>query len=135
MIATAIKKDTLRGLDTPRPITSDSQNDRYIALLLEMERRGDLTKAEKLYMEVLTLLVEAYEDKHHPIPDASPVEVLSELMAANDLRQKDLVPEFGSESIVSEVLSGKKLLNVHHIERLSRRFSVSPSVFFREPKR
>ena len=135
MIATAIKKDTLRGLDTPRPITSDAQNDRYIALLLEMERRDDLTKAEKLYMEVLTLLVEAYENEHYPIGDASPVEVLTELMTANDLRQKDLVPEFGSESIVSEVLSGKKLLNVHHIERLSRRFSVSPAVFFREAKR
>jgi HTH-type transcriptional regulator/antitoxin HigA len=135
MITTAIKKDTLRGLDTPRPITSEAQNHRYTALLLEMERRDDLTKAEKLYMEVVTLLVEAYENEHYPIADASPIEVLTELMAANDLRQKDLVPEFGSESIVSEVLSGKKPLNLHHIERLSRRFSLSPAVFFSEVKR
>jgi HTH-type transcriptional regulator/antitoxin HigA len=47
----------------------------------------------------------------HSIPNASPVEVLRTLMDANDLRQKDLVPIFGSESIVSEVLHKKRDLN------------------------
>jgi HTH-type transcriptional regulator/antitoxin HigA len=51
-------------------------------------------------------------------------------MTANDLRQKDLAPLFGSESIVSEVLSGKRGLNKRHIEKLSRRFKVSPELFF-----
>lgn len=46
-------------------------------------------------------LIEAYEEKYHSLPDASPVEVLRTLMDANNLRQKDLVPVFGSESIVS----------------------------------
>jgi HTH-type transcriptional regulator/antitoxin HigA len=79
---------------------------------------------------VLTLLVEAYEEEHYPIRSASPVEVLKELMDANNLRQKDLAPMLGSESVVSEVLSGKRELNKHHIEKLSRRFGVSPAVFF-----
>jgi len=78
----------------------------------------------------LTLLVEAYEEEHYPIRSASPVEVLKELMDANNLRQKDLAPMLGSESVVSEVLSGKRELNKHHIEKLSRRFGVSPAVFF-----
>ena len=56
-------------------------------------------------------LIEAYEAEHHSIPDASPVEVLRTLMDANDLRQKDMVPIFGSESIVSEVLHKKRDLN------------------------
>jgi HTH-type transcriptional regulator/antitoxin HigA len=51
-------------------------------------------------------------------------------MEANDLRQKDVVPIFGSESIVSEVLHKKRNLNKTHIEKLSKRFHVSPAVFF-----
>jgi HTH-type transcriptional regulator/antitoxin HigA len=97
MIATAIEKDTLRGLATPKPITSDAQNERYTALLLKMDRQNQLTATEKAYVEVLTLLVKAYEEERYPIGDASPKEVLAELIAANDLRQKDLVPIFGSE--------------------------------------
>jgi hypothetical protein len=50
-------------------------------------------------------------------------------MDANDLRQKDLVPIFGSESIVSEVLHKKRDLNKAHIKKLSKRFHVSPAVF------
>ncbi len=58
------------------------------------------------------------------------MEVLQELMAANNLRQKDLAKQIGSESVVSEILSGKRELNKRHIENLSKRFKVSPEVFF-----
>jgi HTH-type transcriptional regulator/antitoxin HigA len=75
-------------------------------------------------------LVDAYEEEQYSIPDASPLEVLRTLMDAHDLRQKDLAPIFGSESIVSEVLHRKRDLNKTHIEKLSKRFHVSPAVFF-----
>jgi len=75
-------------------------------------------------------LIEAYEEQNHSIPDASPVDVLRTLMDANGLRQKDLAPIFGSESVVSEVLNGKRDINKNHIEKLSKRFGVSPAVFF-----
>jgi len=78
----------------------------------------------------LTTLIEAYEEERQSIPDASPVEVLRTLMDGNHLRQKDLVPIFGSEGIVSEVLHKKRALNKTHIEKLSKRFNVSPAVFF-----
>ena len=130
MIATAIEKDILNGIGAPKVITSDAQNERYISALLEMECRSHLTAEEKNFMELLTLLVEAYEEKQYPIRSATPVEVLTELMTANNLRQKDLAPMLGSESVVSEVLSGKRELNKRHIERLSRRFKVSPELFF-----
>ena len=74
-------------------------------------------------------LIEAYEEEHYSIPDASPVEVVRTVMEANDLWQKDLVPIFGSESIVSEVSHKKRDLNRTHIEKLSKRFNVSPAVF------
>ena len=75
-------------------------------------------------------LIEAYEEEHHSIPDASAVDVLRTLMEANDLRQKDLVPMLGSESIVSEILHRKRELNKAHIEKLSKRFAVSPADVF-----
>jgi len=130
MIATVIEKDTLNGIAAPKVITSDAQNERYIAALLELEKKDRLSAEESDFAELLTVLIEAYEEEHFPIRAASPVEVLVELMEANNLKQKDLAPFLGSESVVSEVLRGKRELNKYHIERLSRRFRVSPAVFF-----
>lgn len=130
MIANVIEKDTLEGIDAPKVITSDAQNERYIAALLELEKKNRLTLKEKEFAELLTVLIEAYEDEHYAIRAASPLEVLRELMAANNLKQKDLASLLGSESVVSEVLHGKRELNKGQIERLSKRFGVSPAVFF-----
>jgi HTH-type transcriptional regulator/antitoxin HigA len=79
--------------------------------------------------ELLTLLIEDFEEKHYALKAASPVEVLNELMRANNLKQKDLLDVIGTASIVSEVLHGKRQLTTEHIRRLSRRFHVSPEVF------
>ena len=130
MIANVIEKDTLDGIAAPKVITSDAQNERYISALLELEKKDRLSAKEREFAELLTLLIEAYEDENYPIRAASPVEVLVHLMEANNLKQKDLAPLLGSESVVSEVLRGKRELNKHHIERLSKRFGVSPAVFF-----
>jgi HTH-type transcriptional regulator/antitoxin HigA len=64
------------------------------------------------------------------LPRAKPVEVLRFLIEQHGLKQKDLAEVFGTRSIVSEVLSGKRKLNREHIERLSQKFHVSPEVFF-----
>src|SRR3984885_5752266 len=130
MIATAIEKYIFNDTGAPRIITSEAQHEQYVSALLELDRRSQLTAAEKNFAELLTLLIEAYEEKHHPIRSASPIEVLQELLSANNLRQKDLAPQLGSESIVSEILSGKRELNKSHIAKLSKRFNVSPEVFF-----
>jgi len=114
----------------PTPIKSDRQHEEYLAVLDKLASKENPTGEEEKYASVLMTLIEAYEDERHSIPDSSPLEILRALMDANDLRQKDLVPIFGSESIVSEVLHKKRDLNKNHIEKLSRRFRVSPSVFF-----
>jgi HTH-type transcriptional regulator/antitoxin HigA len=64
------------------------------------------------------------------VEKASGVEVLRELMAANGLTQKDLAGDLGGESIVSLILQEKRQLNRQQMEKLSRRFHVSPAVFF-----
>src|ERR1700687_3326814 len=115
---------------SPTPITSERQHVEYLSVLDKLASKENPTKEEEKYAEVLMTLIDAYEEEHHSISDASPVEILRTLMVANDLRQKDLVPIFGTESIVSEVLHKKRDLNKTHIERLSKRFKVSPAVFF-----
>ncbi|HTQ61232.1 MAG TPA: helix-turn-helix domain-containing protein [Candidatus Solibacter sp.] len=130
MTVIAIENYNIKGFRAPQPIASEAQNEHYTEVLYNLERRGKLSAAEEKYAELLTVLIEAYEEEHYPIRAASPIEVLAELMTANNLKQKDLAPLFGSESIVSEILNGKRELNKHQIEKLSRRFKVSPALFF-----
>src|SRR5271165_6584110 len=117
-------------VSSPTPITSERQHEQYLSVLDKLASKENPSSDEEKYAEVVMTLIEAYEEEHHSIPDASPVEVLRALMDANNLRQKDLVSVFGSESIVSEVLHKKRDLNKTHIEKLSKRFNVSPAVFF-----
>ena len=117
-------------VSSPAPITSERQHQEYLGVLDKLASKENPTSDEEKYAAVLMTLIEAYEEEHHSIPDAGPVEILRTLMDANSLRQKDLVPIFGSESIVSEVLHKKRELNKTHIEKLSKRFHVSPAVFF-----
>ncbi|MEH1795280.1 helix-turn-helix domain-containing protein [Nostoc sp.] len=56
--------------------------------------------------------------------------MLQALIAEFDLRQKDLIPIFKTESIVSEVLSGQRKLTVRHIAGLAEFFRISPAAFF-----
>ncbi len=94
------------------------------------ERAEKLTAAERRLAELLTVLIENFEEEAYALKPARPVEVLRELMDSNGLKQKDLLDIFGTPSIASEVLSEKRSLTVDHIRKLSRRFHVSPEVFF-----
>src|SRR3984957_15740293 len=114
MIVTVPEKYALE-VASPTPITSERQHEQYLSVLDKLAGKEKPTTEEEKYAEVLMTLIEGYEEAHHSIPDASPVEILRTLMDANDLRQKDLVPIFGSESIVSEVLHKKRDLNKNHI--------------------
>ena len=117
-------------MEAPTIISSERQHQHYLVVLGRLTARGHRSQSEEKYAELLVTLIEAYEEEHFPMDDASPLEVLRGLMEANGLRQKDLAAVFGSESIVSEVLNGKRKLNRTQIEKLSRRFGVSPAVFF-----
>ena len=80
------------------------------------------------FLDTLGTLIERYEDEHHDVPPASGADALRYLMDEHDLRQSDL-PEVGSQGIVSEILSGKRELNVRQIRELAQRFHVDPAVF------
>lgn len=121
----ALLAETLPGI-----IRTEKENEHYIAVLEALDRATKLTAAEQRLAELLTLLIEDFEERHYALKPAAPVAVIEELMAANELKQKDLLDIFGTPSIVSEVLSGKRKLTTGHIRKLSRRFHVSPELFF-----
>lgn len=133
MSATAIRSEYASLLTTTLPavIRTEAENERYIAMLEELDGKGSrLSAAERRMAQLLTLLIEDFEEKHYALRASDPVDVLRELMLANNLKQKDLLDVFGTPSIISEVLHGKRQLTTEHIRRLSRRFHVSPEVFF-----
>jgi HTH-type transcriptional regulator/antitoxin HigA len=132
MSATAARSDYAALLLSTLPaiIRNEAENERHIAMLEELDRKGDrMTAAERRMAELLTLLIEDFEEKRDALEMSSPVEVLNRLMVANKLKQKDLLDVFATPSVVSEVLHGKRQLTTEHIRRLSRRFNVSPEVF------
>jgi len=79
-------------------------------------------------LDTLGTLVHAYEEEHDPVPEGSPMDVLRALMDEHGLSQRDL-PEIGSQGVVSEILHGKRMLNVRQVAALAKRFAVSPAVF------
>ena len=81
------------------------------------------------FLEVFGTLIENYEEDHREVKGASAQDVLRFLMEEHGLAQEDL-PEVGSQGVVSEILNGKRELNTRQMKALSKRFGVSPVVFF-----
>ena len=79
-------------------------------------------------LDTLGTLLHAYEEQHHPMPECSGADVLRFLMDEHGLSQSDL-PEVGSQGVVSDILRGKRELNMRQIRALAKRFQVSPAVF------
>src|SRR5579863_7750891 len=113
---------TLLKKVAPKVIRTERENEAYTEVLYELDRRSKtLTAAEKELADLLTLLIEDFEEKRYRLPRSEPLGVLAFLMEEHGLRQKDLVDVFGTPSIVSEVLNRKRELNKDHIKRLSER--------------
>ena len=79
-------------------------------------------------LDTLGTLIHIYEEEHYPIPDVTGAEILRLLMEEHDLTQSDL-PEVGSQGVVSEILNGKRELNIRQIRFLAEKFKVSSAVF------
>jgi HTH-type transcriptional regulator/antitoxin HigA len=115
----------------PKVIRSEEENERFIEELRRLEEHeSDWGEAERRFAELLTLLIEEFEERNYTLRKASPVATVEFLMDQHGLKQKDLTDVFGTPSIASEVLNGKRELNKEHIRKLSERFRVSPELFF-----
>ena len=112
-------------------ISNEQEYDEAVERLnVLLDEVGD-DESHPLYslLDILGILIEAYDNEHYPLPSACGVDALIYLMEEHSLSQSDL-PELGSQGVVSEILSGKRKLNVRQIQVLAERFQVSPATFF-----
>lgn len=100
-----------------QPIRSDADLDRAFARLEALWRAEEGTpEADEL--EVLSILIERYEDEHYPVGPSDPIEAIKFRMEQQKLTPRDLEPYIGSSGRVSEVLNRKRQLSLRMIRRL-----------------
>ena len=95
--------------------------------LLE-ETQGDESHPAMGLVDIVGDLVENYETEHYALAETSGIQALKFLMQQHGLRQTDL-PEVGSQGVVSEILAGKRELNIRQVRAISKRFGVSSATF------
>ncbi|MBE9045893.1 transcriptional regulator [Pleurocapsales cyanobacterium LEGE 10410] len=112
-------------------ITNESEYDRAVERLNSLLDEIGEDESHPLYslLDTLGILIEAYDNEHYPLPNCRGIDALAYLMEEHSLSQSQL-PEIGSQGVVSEILSGKRKLNVRQIQVLAERFKVSPATFF-----
>ena len=113
----------------PHVIRSDEECERLTSELLRLDEREDTSREEKELAELLTVLIEDYEERRHPIPKARPRQTLHHLMEARNLMQKDLWKIFGSKGITSEVFNGKRSISKTQAKKLAAFFHVTADLF------
>ncbi len=113
-----------------RPIRSEQELDRAIAMIDSLIDKDVLTPDEDDYLDVLSDLVEKYETEAHPIPPVSDAEMLRHLIDTRETSQSEVSSATNvAESTISEILKGKRKLTRKHIESSARFFRVNPVVF------
>jgi len=114
----------------PKIIRSEAENQHMIAELEKLDTLGrPLTPEEHELAELMTLLVQRFEESRYPLGHAKPIEALRELMESRNTRQRDLIPVFGSSSVASDVLNGKRSISKTHARKLAEFFHVPVGLF------
>ena len=113
----------------PRVIHNDAELEAYTNALFQLTALESLSSAEVEAIELLTLLVERYEQEHYSIPAADPASVVRFLIDQQNLTQRDLIPQFGSESAVSMFMTGQRNVTLEQVRKLSARFKLPTDVF------
>lgn len=114
----------------PRPIRTAAQVAAVQARIDALLDRPELSPTEEEYLSLLGDLVWHWEEEHVSIPPVGGVSVVRFLLEQQSLPQQALVPIFGTKSIVSEVLAGRRTLQAKHIQALAAFFHVEPGAFF-----
>ena len=115
----------------PMAIETDEQHERALAAISGLLRKGEqnLAAEELCLLKLLAILVEDFEKREYPMEEASPRDVLLFFMDQLHLRQRDLLPVFGSRSLVSEVVNGKRGISKSQAKKLANLFHVSTELF------
>lgn len=119
----------LLGRALPHVIRTDEECARLTNELERLDERERMSPEETELAELLTVLIDQYEDRRYPIRKASPRQTLKHLMEARNLTQKDLWNVFGSKGITSEVFHGKRSISKAQARRLAEFFHVNVELF------
>ncbi len=111
-------------------IKTKKQYFEYCKMLEELVVVKTKSKEEKDAIELLTLLIEKWDDDHNTFSDANPIELLRHLMEVNTLKSTDMANTLGiSKSLFSDILNYRRGLSKEVIRKLSERFKVSQELF------
>jgi HTH-type transcriptional regulator/antitoxin HigA len=126
----AKKYARLLAASLPAVIETEAENDRLVAVARELMKKGpQRTLEETRLLKLLSHLIQEFEERVYQPRTATPHEVLCELIAANGLKQSDLLPIFGSKGVTSEVVNGKRGISKTQAKALAEFFHVSVDVF------
>ncbi|MEP1304652.1 MAG: helix-turn-helix domain-containing protein [Balneola sp.] len=110
-----------------KPIKTEKDYDKALERLeLIFDAAPNSKKGDEA--EILSILIENYENKYYPIESPDPIEAIKIRMEEMNLKQKDLIGVIGGKSRVSEILNRKKRLTVEMIRELERILNISASV-------
>lgn len=113
-----------------KPLRTDADHERAIAVIDSLIDREDLAVDEEEYLEVLSRLVEDFEAETDPVGDLTGVEALRYLIRENGLTQRQLSAETGIPvATLSEILNRKRGITPKVREALAKRFRVRPDLF------
>ncbi|MGH9845328.1 MAG: helix-turn-helix domain-containing protein [Blastocatellia bacterium] len=133
MIAIRVDSRTYGRLlaDTlPAVIETETENRRMIAIADRLMSKANLTPEEGRLLKLIATLCQEFEQRFYKAgATATPEGILADLMTERGLKQADLLPVFGSRSVVSEVLSGKRGITKKQVKALADFFHVSPELF------
>jgi len=126
--------EAIKYWDHVSPVVRYPKNDKEFNLLLsELDALlaivGDNEKHRLMgLVDVISHMISSYEAEHVTVPAVKGVDALKFLMDAHQLCQSDL-SDIGSQGVVSEILNGKRMMNLRQIKLLAKRFHVDPSTF------
>lgn len=122
--------EAFRSATNIAPIRDAEHYQRMVSMLEALldEAGGNENHPSMGLVDIVGDLIEDFETEHHPLSDVTGVQALKSLMEQHGLKQTDLI-EIGSQGVVSEILAGKRDLNVRQIRVLNERFGVSPATF------
>lgn len=135
MTAILAKPAKMIANGAPRVIQNDAELQEYTEALFKLTSLESPSASQLEAIELLTLLIERYEQEHYPVPAADPVSIVRFLIEQQGLTQGDLLPQFGSESAVSMFLSGQRKLTIEQVRKLSARIRLPADIFIRHNRR
>lgn len=113
-----------------KAIENKEEYDRMVTAVEALMNKGERrTPEEEALLETMAILIQAYDDRHHPLPPMLGHQMLSYLMETGGRTAKDLLPVFGTRGRLSEVLNGKRSISKEQAKKLAALFKVTADLF------